>query len=172
MSDKNPKIIFGGKEIPAYEAWSKLEAAQQALNILDGYNQRRAALATDFTRETAEQVRKKLSNIEIEMPQAPKKTADLEDIARTLLMTHSPDDALDILQREHGVDADMQGLIHLAGTEAYLQSLANEVGVFQQNRISFDQIAALWNEAKRPAPGKPFWDTRSVEQLFKEKGGS
>jgi hypothetical protein len=171
MSDKNPKIKFGGVEIPTYEAWSKLEAAQEALDILDRFNQRRAELATTFTRDTAEEVRKRLSHVEIIMPQAPKKSADLEEIVRALLMTHTPEDVIDILQRDHGIEADIHGLIHLAGTEAYLQSLANEVDVFQQNRISFDQIASLWNEAKRPAPGKPFWDKRSVEDVFRERGG-
>jgi len=104
------------------------------------------------------------------MPKAPKKTEDLVDAARALLMAHAPEDVIDILQREHNVECDINGLIHLAGPDAYLQSLANEADTLRNNAISYDQIAELWNDARRPVPGKPFWDKYSVRDLLENTG--
>jgi hypothetical protein len=166
MSDKNPKIRFGGKEIPTYEAWSKLELAHEALGVLERFNQNREALASEHTRSTEVEVRKRLGSLEILLPPAPKRDHDLEDTARALLQDHSPDDALDILRAKHQADCDMNGLVHLAGSETYLQAMAREAEVFRDNRISDQQIADLWNEARRPAPGKPFWDRIAVRELL------
>jgi hypothetical protein len=170
MSDRDPKIRFGGREIPTYEAWAKLAVARGALDVLTRFNQGRASLATDLTRDTEGEVRRRLGSLEILMPEAPSRELDLEDRVRALLLTHSPDRVLDILKREHKVDCDYNGLIHLAGSETYLKSLAIEAHEFQDNRISDQQIADLWNEAKRPALGKPFWDRIAVRELL--RGGT
>ena len=170
MSDKDYKIRFAGKEIPAFEVWSKLGLANEALDVLARFNTLRDALATDFTRSTEKAVRQRLSSIELMLPAPPKKDQDMQEVARALLSSHTPEEALDILRREHNVDADMDGLIHLAGREAYVQSMAAEAGTFRQNAISFHQIPDLWSDAKRPAPGKPFWDKAAVEALLKGQG--
>lgn len=164
----NHRIRFGDKEIPTCDAWAKLEIATQALEVLSRYNTELPNLASDLTRTTEEEVRKRLGGIEILIPPPPKRSEDLVDTVRALLLNHTPEDALDILARDHNADLDLNALVHLAGSEAYLQCLSNEVTTFRQNAISFEQIAELWNDAKRPAPGKPFWDKFSVEQLFDE----
>jgi hypothetical protein len=54
----------------------------------------------------------------------------------------------------------------LAGSESYRHSLALEGAVLTNNSISPDQIAVLWNEAGRPAPGKPLWDRLLVVEVL------
>jgi hypothetical protein len=166
MSERDYRILFGGEEIPAYQAWGKLEVAHEALEVLSRFNERWARLATPTTEEMEREVRKRLGGIEVLLPAPPKKDPDMSDRARALLLSMTPEEAIEILAREHNMDCDMNGLIHLAGTEAYLQSLSNEAELFQQNSILPEQIANLWNEAQRPAPGKPFWDRFLVEQLL------
>lgn len=166
MSDKDYKIRFAGEDVPAYQAWEKLEAANAALSVLENFNRNRFPLSTEVTRDTEQKVRRHLSEIELLLPAPPKKDADMTDKAKALLMQHSPEEAMDILSREHNMDCDIHGLIHLAGIEAYTQSLTNEATVLGQNAISPEQVATLWNEAKWPAPGKPFWDARAVRKLL------
>jgi len=172
MSERDYRILFGGEEIPAYQAWSKLEVAHEALEVLARFNEKWARLATQTTEETEREVRKRLGGIEVLLPAPPKKDPDLADKARALLLSMTPEEAIDVLAREHNSECDLNGLIHLAGNEAYLQSLANEAGLFEQNGILPEQIANLWNEARRPAPGKPFWDKFDVENLLKEGVGN
>ncbi len=162
----NPTIRFGGREIPTHSAWSKLEIATQALEVLSRYNRELTPLATDLTRKTEAEVRKRLGEIEILLPKAPKRSDDLVDKARALLLLHAPEDVVEMLEQQHHIECDLDGLIHLAGAEAYLQALTNEAEDCRRNAISYEQIAQLWNDAKRPAPGKPFWDRISVERLL------
>ncbi len=169
MTNKDYRIRFAGEEIPAYQAWRKLEAAQAALSVLEQFNRNRTSLSTEFTQKTEEEVRRRLAKIEVLVPTPPKKTPDLTDMARALLLQHTPEEVIDILGSEHNMECDINGLIHLAGTEAYFVSLGNEVQVFSQNAITYEQVADLWNEAKRPSPGRPFWDASSVKALIQEK---
>jgi len=164
VSDKDPKIRFAGQEIPSHQVWPKLEMMNQALDVIDRFNGNRPALATDYTRNVAREVRNRLKRIEVIMPR-PKKTLDLEDKARALLQMHTPEEVVEILNKQDHQDYDLQGLIFLAGTEPYIKSLANEAELLSQNKISWEQMAHLWNEAKRPIPGRPFWDARTVEQV-------
>ena len=166
MSDRDYRIRFADQEIPAYEAWGKLEVAQEALAVLARFNESRPHLATRVTEDNEREVRKRLGSIELLLPTPPTKDPDMTDRARALLLTMTPEEALDVLASEHNLDCDLNGLVHLAGTEAYLQSLANEAALFRQNAILPEQIAALWNEARRPAPGKPFWDRFDVAKLL------
>ena len=110
--------------------------------------------------------------VEILLPKRPQRDDTIEDLARTLLLRHTPEEVLDTLRRDHNVQCDIHGLIHMAGTEVYLESLTNEAETFLRNKISIDQVASLWNEAKRPAPGKPFWDTPAVRTLLEVRGRS
>jgi hypothetical protein len=175
MSDKDYKVWFAGSEIPVFQAWEKLDVANQALEVLERFNEKRAQLATELTLRTAEEVRRRLSEIEILLPEKGQTDDSLEQKVRALLLHNSPEGVIDVLRRDHNVECDLNGLIQLGGTEAYLASLTNEAGMFLQNAISVDQIAELWNEAKRPAPGKPFWDSAAVKILLKSRdvsGGS
>jgi hypothetical protein len=172
MSERDYRILFGGEEIPAYQAWDKLEVAKEALEVLARFNDKWARLATRQTEEAEEEVRKRLGSIEVLLPAPPRKDPDMSDKARAMLLSMTPEEAIDVLASEHNMDCDINGLIHLAGTDAYLQSLANEAVLFQQNAILPEQIANLWNEAHRPAPGKPFWDRFDVERLLGGGEGS
>lgn len=166
MSDRDYRILFGGAELPAYQVWGKLEVAKSALEVLTRFNAERALLSTEATRTTEVDVRKRLSDIELILPTQATKDPDMSDRARALLLVMTPEEAIEVLRTEHNVGFDLNGLVQLAGTETYLESLSNEAEVFKQNAILPEQIASLWNEARRPAPGKPFWDKFAVQSLL------
>ncbi len=166
MSDKDYRIRFAGEEIPAYQAWEKLETANAALELLTRFNANRPRMSSEVTRGNEEEVRRRLAKIEVLLPTAPPKDPDMADKAAALLQMHTPEEVLDVLKSEHNLECDLNGLIHLAGTEAYYQSLKNEGALLSQNKISYEQMADLWNDAKRPAPGKPFWDAIVIKALF------
>jgi len=166
MSDKkNHCILFGGKEIPAFEAWSKLEVVNAALGILERFNRQDSQLATPLTRATEHEVRMHLQRLEVSP--APEKGLEVVEIVRALLQKHTPEDTITILSSEHDLDCDLNGLAHLAGVDAYLGCLAEEARVLLRNAISHEQIADLWNESGRPAPGSPFWDHSLIEEILK-----
>jgi len=168
MNDKDYRILFGGKEIPTFEAWPKLEVANAALGVLERFNRRRPQLATALTRDLEEEVRRHLRHLEILLPTPPKKGADVVEIARALLQRHTPEEAVERLRSEHGLDCDLNGLVHLAGIDAYLSCLVDEARVLLRNAISPEQIAELWNEGGRPAPGQPFWNPTLIEGILKQ----
>ena len=173
MSDKDkkreqPMIRFAGKEIPTYEAWKKLEAADVAANKLDQLNERYPHLATEVSRAAVKNTRKRLKSIAVLMPKTPEKTPELEEIVADLMQSYSLEEVLELLERDHGVETDFVALIHLIGFDAYCDALKKEVLQYQQNFLSFEQISELWNESKMPAPGgRPRWDEAAVERLMK-----
>lgn len=162
-----PSIRFGNQELPTYLAWKKLEAANVAVRHLQYLNERYPELATQLTLDSVSLVLKRLKSIEIVMPKPPEKTPQLEEVAKSLLHEYSLEDALDLLKRQHGTEADYVGLIHLVGFDAYAEALKKEVVEYQQNFLSFEQIAELWTESKRPVPGGGFlWNAKAVERLM------
>jgi hypothetical protein len=171
MSEKDYRVWFAGAQIPTFEAWGKLEIANRALEVLKHFNARRQQLSTDLTRRTEDVVRKRLAGIEVLVPERPPQDDTLATEARALLLRHAPEEVLEILRRDHKVDCDLNGLIFLAGPETYLASLTHEAEILVRNAVSVDQIAGLWNEAKRPVPGKPFWDVAAVRALLKAGQG-
>jgi hypothetical protein len=162
-----PSIRFGNQELPTYMAWKKLEAATVAVRHLQYLNERYPDLATELTINAVPLVHKRLKSIEILMPKPPEKTPQIEEVAKSLLHEYSLEDALDLLKRQHGTEADYVGLIHLVGFDAYTEALKKEVVEFQQNFLSFEQIAELWTESKRPVPGGGLlWNAKAVERLM------
>lgn len=173
MSEKDktpeqPTIRFAGRDIPTYEAWKKIEAADVAANKLEQLNTRYPHLATEASRAAVTNTRKRLKSIAVHMPKAPEKAPELEEIIAGLLPSCTLDELLERLEREHGVELDFVALIHLIGFDAYCDALRKEVAQYQRNFLSFEQIAELWNESKMPAPGgRPRWDDKTVERLMK-----
>lgn len=162
-----PTIRFGDKEIPTYEAWKKLEAANVAVRHLKYLNERYPELATRLTLDAVKLVFKRLKDIEVIMPKPPEKTPEIEEVAKALLHEYSLEDALELLKRQHGTEADYVGLIHLVGFDAYCEALKKEIHEFQQNFLSFEQIAELWTESKRPVPGGGLlWNAKAVQRLL------
>jgi DNA polymerase III gamma/tau subunit len=166
-----PSIRFGDKEIPTYEAWSKLEAANMAARHLESLNERFPELASEATRSAVKTTQQRLKSVEVLVPQAPKKSPELEDVVLGLLHQHSLEEVAEKLQQEQGLEIDMAGVVFLIGMERYCVILGEEVNMYRANALSDEQIAELWNETNRPVPGgQPRWNAASVSTLIKELG--
>lgn len=164
-----PVIRIGNKEVPTFEAWKKLEAADVAATRLEQLNARYPKLATEFGRTTIKTTRKRLKSVEVLMPKAPEKTPELEEVVADLIGSLSVEDVLETLARDHDIELDAVGLIHVIGFDSYSDMLKREAAEFQQNFLSDEQIAELWNEAHMPAPGGAArWDSDAVERLLSE----
>lgn len=164
--DESPCICFGGNWIPAYEVWDKIETSSVVLECIHRYNQKWPDLATALTRDMVPVVRKRLGDIQIRLPARPIKTPELEQEARKLLKTLSPEDVVDTLVRDHDWNGDMLGLIYLAGVDAYTAALLRETSEFEFNRIAPEQAAGLWNEWGRPVPGGGLWSAPKIQKLM------
>lgn len=163
--DKDPKIMFGGKWISASDALHKMESASVATDVIERFNNNFPHLASEITKDVVPLARKRLKNIKLMMPEEPNK-ADFDALVKEILENSSPEEALDILEQEHGQKMDMQGLISLAGAEAYVESLRRDAVELEINMISADQTAELWNEIGRPAPGGGLWNEQKVEKVL------
>lgn len=161
-----PKILFNGQFIPAHEAWKRMETATVATEILERFNQTFPDLATEETRAVVPLVRKRLKDVEVTLPKRPPKAPEIKERALALLKTTSPEDVLNILRVEFGSELDMQQLLSLTGKEPYLNAISQEADELITNKISNKQMAELWNELKRPAPGGGFWTAAKVANLL------
>ena len=167
MSDSlEPKILFNGQYIPAHEAWKRMETATVATEILERFNTTFPDLATEETRAVVPLVRQRLKDVEVRLPKIPAKAPEIKELAIALLKTTSPEEVLDTLQVEFDTELDIQQLLALTGKEPYLSSISQEANELTTNKISNDQMAELWNELRRPAPGGGFWTAAKVEKLL------
>ncbi len=174
MADKEPKkqptIRFGGLDIPTHEAWEKLEIAETALTRFKALIDKYPDLANAELKEAERVARQRLASVQVSMPSRPAKTPDLEELVRRLAGEYQQlDDILDALCREHGVELDYLGLVHIMGLEAYQVSLGKELKVYEANALSDEQVAEIWNELQMPTPGGAVhWDSAAIERLRKE----
>lgn len=175
MSDgeaSQPTINFGGEQIPAHEAWGRLETLSTATDLLDRFNADHPDLATEFTVQVVETVRHRLQRIQLTMPAkggnegGDTNGVDEVNLAKELLAKYSPEEVLEMLEAEHGVEMNIHALSQ-AAAEAYVQALAREAVELEANMVLPDQMADLWNELGRPAPGGGLWTTSKVHQLIK-----
>lgn len=158
-----------------------LRALTGGVDRLDELNTRYPDLASSFTQETVTKLRRLLGSIEVISkdenrggsvtlgqadPKSSGEDSELADAARELLLGHTLDDALEILQGEHGkADLTLQGLVDLVGRDAYVGALQREIADYKANAISIDQVAELWNDFGRPPLGDAAWNTISVSAL-------
>ena len=127
-------------------------------------------LATPTTTEGVihwRQYRSRLPNLDIagELPRETQHAIDLRSIAIGLLQQHSLEDVLEMLKEEQAVELTLPELVQLIGRKDYLTVLKREFRELLKNAISFEQIAALWNDLERPAFGGATWNSRSVSML-------
>ncbi|CAK0780727.1 conserved hypothetical protein [Gammaproteobacteria bacterium] len=169
MADKpkNPTVNFAGHAMPSHEAWKRIQMVIEATDHLDRLNQIFSGLSTDSSRDCVERVRRHMKGVDVEIAKKPQQVP-LEQMATSLVALKGLDGALDAIRSERGMAINLHDLVQLIGLEAYEKALIEELGSedFQKNRLSAQQIAYLWNESKRPAPGKPFWDERTVQILM------
>lgn len=165
MSDNEPKILFAGQWVPAHSVWKKLEAASIAADVIERFNSRFPTLSTESTRIAPSHARRHLKGMELDIGRS-KELARIGDIACELLKEYPPEDVLEILARDHDVEWDLVALIEVAGAQAYTDALAAEAGEMQANRILPEQLAQVWNDLGRPAPGGGLWNKRKIEELL------
>ncbi len=169
MSDddfEDPMIRFGGRWVPAHEVWKKMETATVVAEAIERFNLGFPKLSSTETRKVVPLVRQRLKNIELRMPAKDTEKANLTPLITDLLDKQTPEDTLDILEHEHGVKISMEQLIKLAGDRNYVDSLVREAELYEDNRISPEQTAQLWNDSGRPAPGGGLWTPDKVEKLL------
>ena len=165
-SDDEPKVRYGDGWIPAHEAWQKTEVLHTAIDQIERYNRNRPELATALTKKSVPAMRKRLQEIEVHMPPRPRKTPELAGIAARLLARSPAEEVLKTLAAEHDCETDMSGLLYLVGEERYTQALQREAAELTASYISHEQIAELWNDTQRPAPGGGRWNPEKIAALI------
>ena len=159
-------MTIAGVEIPAHLAWQKLEVLNTGADLLERLNREFPELATEFSRGVIPRVRARLKTALEALPEKMDHDADLAAFVQEQLKVCSPEEVADKLQEEFGVECDLPGLIYIGGPDAYLESMKREALLYKQNAISPDQTAELWNDLDRPAPGKPHWNGKDVQELL------
>ncbi len=143
-------------------------AIVNAVDQLDRLNQSYPDLATPATIKVVGDMRRLFANPPELTP--PTQSRDdhetLRALARSLLSERSLEDALDALRSRGHALAGIEQLIELVGNRDYLASLRREAREFQDNALSLEQIARLWNDLRRPALGDDHWTPRAVSLLL------
>ena len=81
------------------------------------------------------------------------------------LEQHSLEETAEILLIEHGAEYSLPRLVQLVGQPAYVAALRAEARQLSENAISYQQIAGLWNDLRRPPLGADRWSEQSVTML-------
>lgn len=167
---KEPMVRFGDQWIPAHDVWKKMETATVVTDVIDRFNTGFPDLATADTRNIVPLVRQRLKDIQLRMPKSDAESLDVGPLAKELIESMPPEDAIEVLKDKHDVELELGQLIQLVGEAKYLESLGREAKEYELNRISPKQTAQLWNEASRPAPGGGLWTEEKIQKLM--TGGS
>lgn len=154
-------VHFAGDWVPAHKVWGWMEMVGAVKDVIARFNTEFPHLASDDTRDVVPLVHRRLKEIELRMPSRGR-SADLTTVASELLGCMSPEQVIDTLAQEHGARVDMAELVCLAGEPAYAQALLREARELEQNQVSPEQTAELWNDFGRPAPGGGLWTGRKV----------
>ena len=145
------------------------KAIEEGVDRLDTLNTKYPNLADDYTRETVERMRR--GNLVYTPPTdgagGEEDAGMLAEIARELVSSHGLDDAIDILLSEHQTTLNLLQLANLIGRKAYRAALLQEAAVYQDNLVSLEQMAQLWNEFSRPPLlGESTWTAKSISILI------
>ncbi|MEJ2577325.1 MAG: hypothetical protein P8106_11810 [Gammaproteobacteria bacterium] len=166
-----PQIRFAGRWLPAHQAREKLAVAIEAMERVERFNERFPDLATAATLGVVPRVRRRLARVKaLALPLTSKDAKALRKKAHGLLGANPPEDVIDALQEDFASSLNLQTLVAMVGMPAYLEALHREALVLRQNRISAEQIAVLWNDLARFAPGGGRWTERWVQRLLANQG--
>jgi hypothetical protein len=104
----------------------------------------------------------------IEIIKPTRKVEDPALLAKTaldLLEDHQIEDVMEMLAEQFTIDMDYPRLIGLIGQTRYRYALRRESRELQNNSISFEQMANLWNSLGKPALGVDRWTAHSISML-------
>ncbi len=152
------------KEIENKKLIDALEACADQLERLNTYYPK---LACEASQEGVQQWRKRKGEIHLVMQEIQKRqgveyVVDTGKLARDLLVSHSVEETLDLLLKDHGIEMNVKTMVKMVGKQSYLGALKKEVGFLHNNGISNEQIAELWNELERPGPSGDPWCRETV----------
>ncbi len=144
-----------------------IEALEECADQLEYLNMRYPKLACEESKEGVQEWRKRKGEIHLVMQKIVKRqgvemVVDTGKLARDLLVSHSIEEVLDLLLKDHGIEMNVKTLVKMVGKESYLGSLKKETGFLHNNGISNEQIAELWNELERPGPSGAEWTEETV----------
>jgi hypothetical protein len=144
-----------------------IDALEACADQLEHLNESYPKLACEASQGGVKQWRKRKGEIHLAMQEIQKRqgvemVVDTGKLARELLVSHSIEEVLDLLLKDHGMEMDVKTLVKMAGKQSYLGSLKKEVVFLHNNGISNEQIAELWNELERPGPGGVEWTEETV----------
>jgi len=164
-----PMIRFGGEWIPAHDLWKKMETVNVIADAIERFNAEYPHLSSAQSRDVIPLVRQRLKDIDLRMPdEVPQ--LDLGEVTNGLLETMSPEDVIMVLRDQYDAQMDLNGLIQLAGEEAYVSAVRREAQEHVLNLVSPEQTAELWNDAARPPPGGGLWTAKKVQDLLDQAG--
>jgi len=160
-----PMIRFGTKWVPAHDLWKKMETVNVIADAIEHFNTEFPHLSSSHSRDVVPLVRQRLKDIDLRMPDEAPET-DLGEVTSGLLETLPPERVIMVLRDQFNAEVDINGLIQLAGEEAYVSALQREGKEHALNLVSPEQTAKLWNDAARPLPGGGLWTAKKVEDLM------
>lgn len=161
---QEPKVRLGGAWLPLHSVWEKMETAATAVNVIEQFNTAFAHLATADTRDVVLCVRRRLADTEQRIPDANGR-GTLAEFAAALLTRLSPEQVIETLAADKGVQINQSLLIQLAGEESYQEALQRDSVELESQSVSAEQVARLWNDLARPAPNGGSWRARDIEEL-------
>lgn len=169
-NEKKTFIKIAGMDIPIHLAWKKITVLREASDVLDRLNEKYPKLSSDFTQDILPIVKHRLDSAIGEYTPPPELSTDFIEYLKQKIKTHAPEDCIDLLFREKNIEINLNDLVNAIGSPLYLAALKREAesDEYIQNKIAPEQIAQIWNDMKRPAPGKDHWVTKDVEKLLGE----
>jgi hypothetical protein len=147
-----------------------LTVANDAVDHLRYLTQHFPSLVTSEVKEAIarwEKFKQCRGSLEFAEPKQ-KEVVDQAVLAKTaikLLEDHQMEDVMDVMAEQFSIDMDYPKLIGLIGKTRYRQALRHESRELQNNAISFDQMASLWNSLGKPALGGDRWTAHSISLL-------
>ncbi len=162
--EQEPKVRLGDAWLPAHLVWRKIETAASVIDVIEHFNAEFAHLATAKTRDLVPSVRRRLEEIQQRMPNADGQGA-LAEYAAHLLTRLLPEQVIETLVTDKGVQLNQAFLIQLAGKNHYREALQRDATELESHKVTAEQTARLWDDLGRPAPNGRSWRAADIEEL-------
>lgn len=160
-------IRIAGIDVPIHLAWDKIEVLNTSADVLEQLNEKYPHLATEFSHEVIPLIRKRISDCIGDVKPPPAKEAHLvEYLLEKLEADVDPVDIIDLAHREKNIEMTLEDLVYLVGEKPYMAALTRQANIFNENKLSPDQISSLWNDVHLPAPGKQHWTPKDIEIIL------
>ncbi|MGD2117758.1 MAG: hypothetical protein PVG66_05320 [Chromatiales bacterium] len=165
--DKKQTVVkIAGVDVPVHLVWKKIEAINTANDLLERLNHDFPHLASEFTRGIPPVVRDRIKKSIGDLQPPQQVDEDIVGFLKDKIGEYSPEETVDLLMQEKGIEITLSDLVYYIGRENYIEVMRREAELFKTNMILPEQTASVWNEMQRPAPGKARWTKGDVEMLL------